>query len=450
MKIDTGRYMNPTATPNIKAHMQLIGMDGKILPKSKVNNIVLTIPKAELDTHLSTYWDEVKDVLPTDLVLKSTKGGFRKVSRNKVVKAAGGVDIFFRPVLCEVIETYLSSQDRQALIVNGIKLSAVHDDKYSVYASVTLEPEITWKKQPGILEPLNIKIPKSPDNAVELLTDAEIRHATDRQAVLKPEAQGTIAVEGLVAVVDCDSSIDGKPWTPGCVIAAKWPLEKAHMKSDEMYEALIGMNEGDVKDFSFTLNEKYGAEAGRHVTVHLRLIQLFSKHKPEINDDLAITNGAKTLEEWKDSLRIKSAKSLETAKNNIIRTMVLNTIIHPDVLDIEPVPFEWMASKAREIYNEARALTRTEDELVAQFGKETIADGQPVKTKEDVVTILAQKSAQQLVNSLIIRSWGRLKGVVGDSTLNNMGEYNKLVIAEMMKVAVIEEVDMTQEQGKVG
>jgi hypothetical protein len=125
--------------------------------------------------------------------------------------------------------------------------------------------------------------------------------------------------------------------------------------------------------------------------------------------------------------------------------MALNTIVNPDTVDMEPIPYDWMLSKAREIYSQVRSVVKTEEELLAQFATEKMPDGSAVSSRADVLTLLAHKSAQQLASNLIIRSWGKMKKVDGDLRLEYMSEFNENVINTMISIANVVEIDLPKE-----
>lgn len=444
MMIEGGHNKMHPHKHDVKPEMNLGNVVGEVLDKAKTNNIVININKPDLDVYLNKYWSEVRDVIPKDIMDKATKGGFRTPSRSRIIKVAGGPSAFYRPVLCEAVETYLNAKERQALVVGQLEFTE-GINTYTIVANVTLEPNIIWKKKPGIDEPLTVNIPKQKDNAVELLVESQLRHAANKIAVLEPTSPDTKATEGMVAVVNCESFIEGNKWAPGCVSNAKWPVEKEYMKSIELYDAIVGMKSGESKSITMTLNDKFGQDSGRVATAHLHIVQLFNKKVAPIDDDLAISNGFKTLDEYKVHLTTKTTKEMADAKANLIRTMALNAVVNPDTVDMEPIPYDWMLQKAREIYSQVRSVVKTEEELLAQFATEKMPDGSAVSSKADILTLLAHKSAQQLASNLIIRSWGKMKKVEGDTRLEYMSEFNENVINAMISIANVTEVDLPKE-----
>lgn len=418
---------------------------GSIKQQASMHAVDVNVTKHDLEAKFDKYWDQVKDILPESLTKAAQKGGFRKVTKQRVIKAAGGRAKFFEPALVEMVDDYLATQDRQALAYNTVSMTDGFEGQCTVTGLVHLEPAITWKKKPGIEEPLAIKMIKEPDNLIERMVDEELKRKQNDSVVLVPLDATTQAIDDNVVVVSCSSSMladDGTltKWNPGCLTNAKWPVQKGWIKHPDIYEALVGMKADDTKEFVIVLNENFGTDQGKKVKIALTVKQVYKKDMPAIDDDLAKTNGFNDLESYRTSLVVALTRKLEERKEKVKAAHILNELANPEVIDVEPIPHAWMMQKAQQLYMEARRYAESEADLVSRFKGATINDGSPVTDKNTLLVFLAQRAAVELVQDLVIRSWGKLKGVEGDKTLANMGSFVQNVKAELNKVVKVEEV----------
>lgn len=410
--------------------------------------IDVNIPKAELAPLFDQYWNEVKDILPNHLVQAALKGGFRKVTRQRVVKVSGGKNVFYAPVLTQTVENYLNTQEKQAIAFNSVDMK--EDDTtgvVTVSASVFLEPGISWKKKPGIDEPLTIKLAKEPANLIDILVEDDLKRKQAESTILVPLQDDAKVELGHVAVLDGQSAMlkpDGtlEQWTPGCFTMQKWLIVSEDLKQPEIIDSLLGAVKGDVKSITMVLNDKFGADAGKTVEAKFKVQQVLRRDQAEINDDLAKTHGYDTLAILKSSLAIGLKKKVIEVREKTKRMQILNELANPAVVDVDPLPIEWLRMKGQELYREARSYTRTEEELVSKMAGGKLLNGDAVVDRGSIIRWFAEKAAQELIQDLIIRSWGKLKGVEGDATLKNLGVYNEAVSAELLKLAVIEEVEV--------
>jgi hypothetical protein len=120
----------------------------------------------------------------------------------------------------------------------------------------------------------------------------------------------------------------------------------------------------------------------------------------------------------------------------------MSTLVNTKVVDMDPVPFEWMVQKGNQLYMEARSYARDEEDLISRFNGHTCMNGAPVNNKGSLIQFFAEKAAQDLITNLVLRSWGKKKGVPGDHKLENMANYVVDVKAELDRVAIVEEVDI--------
>lgn len=415
---------------------------GRIVPQAATSTLEMQVKKDLLFKGFDDYWDAVKDRIHPDIVKKAMKGGYRELKRDKVVKVAGGVSAFYRPVLLQFVSEYMATQPKQALaydqinFVEGIEVATIQ-------AAVYMEPDVTWKVAPvpGVEAPIEIQLPKLADNLLEQIVEAEIKRAQDTNVVLVP-LDGELTVErGHVVALDCQTLIDGEKWEPGTFTNNKWLIDDAIFKVPGMVDQIVGMAAGVNKTFKTTLNEKFGEFANKEAEITVRVNQLFKKDVPAIDDDLAVTVGKESLEAWKAELTTKYTEMLAVERSNYVTQALIGRLVNPDVVEVGAIPYVWMVNKAQSIYHEHRNMVRTEEDLLTRFAQARTGNGDLVKTKEDLLAFFAQKAGQMLVTDLVFRSLGKLKNVEGNSALTNLSAYADVVRNQLVKEAKTVEVE---------
>jgi FKBP-type peptidyl-prolyl cis-trans isomerase (trigger factor) len=438
MNAGPGKMQKPKKTTKPKMDASL--MKGTIKEQSHAHALEIEVPQITLEAKFAEYWNQVKDVLPPNIVKAATKGGFREVSRKRAVAAAGGKAQFFGPVLAEVVNTYLDGQPRQALLIVSVDLVELENCNFLVRSLVHLEPEVKWKAIPGIEAPIVVKVPKHPDGWVDLMVLEYLKKNQEDSVVLVPiPDDSTILADGHVALLNCQSLIGGIPWEQGTFTNKKWPINRAYYRQPELYDTIVGMKKGDEKTITFTLGEVFGEDRGKTVQATIRINQVFTKDTPEINDDLSMNFGYKTLDAWKVGIKTELERKIAEQQNNLVSINTMASLVNPEAVDVDPIPFNWMTEKAKAIYGSLRQKVPSEDELVKKFAGQRTTTGEEVKDKNTILTYLGEKAAQSLIHDLVLRSWGQKAGVEGDFSLSNIDEYITKVREKLESVVKIEE-----------
>jgi FKBP-type peptidyl-prolyl cis-trans isomerase (trigger factor) len=420
---------------------------GKITQQAAQFTVEISVPKVELKSKFKDYWDSVKDRLPAQLVKDATKGGFREIKQSRIVKAAGGPAHFYRPVLIDLISKFMNTQDRQALVYDKFDLfDGIEGSLNSTVSALAyLEPEIRWKSMPGIDSDISIDIPKLTPNLVELTVQAEIERVRDNNAIMKPVEDVTIPItDGQMAIVDFTTTIDGKIVDIGCGVNAKWYCNKESFNTPTIYDNLIGMKIGESKTFSVTYDNKTKQLAGKTGELTIRLNNILNISKPDINDDLAISHGKNNLESWRSELIKQYTEKLQHDRFEFIARAATDKLINPDVIEISPIPQIWLSGKATQIYYEQREKVKTEEDLINRFSTEKIGD-RTIKTKNDLLLYFANRAAEELVHDLVLRSWGKKKGVQGDTSLDSLGKFVELTRKELVAITKLNEIEHKSE-----
>jgi len=408
---------------------------------AKLSSITIGIPKPELEAKFNEYWDSVKDILPDYLVKRAKRGGYRQVTMPQVIRAAGGKARFFAPVLTEtVIDMTAKSNDKHVLYVSKVELEDGAETS-TIKALVYLEPEVKWLKDPP--ERFVVSIPKMPDNAVQLAVEEELESMRASKATLtsvnRPSTDGDIITVNVNATF-----LDGTQFNDATVKNARWPLDKRWHKTDELYVALFNRRKGDKFQVILPLpdNIKGSRPHDDKAVLDIEVVDVFEIQMPTLDDRFAARSGYTDMTAMRSNLENKHRLRLNAEREDLIWSKILDQLIDPQLVSVEPVPFAWMKSKALSIWSQARSSVKTEEDLLSGL-RRSIPDVK-FDTKADALSYLAMKAAQNLIVDLIVRSWGKRVGISGDTSLENLADYVATVKLEAVrKFTTVEETDAT-------
>lgn len=423
----------------------MTNVTGSVVDQAASSLVTIFVPKDHMEQKFKDYWEQVKDLVDESVIRESNKGGYRDVSMTRVAKVSGGTAQFFKPVLADAVQEYLNTQGRQALTITDVDILN-KPDGYSVQGLVFLEPTVTWKKDsiPGINTTLVVKIPKPVDNIETLLVEDKVRRDQEDHAILVPESETTVVADNHVILVDCESLLaDGSKWEAGSFTNNKWNVHPQTIKVTALYNAVLGMKAGESKKLAFTLDEKFENVGMKDQIINatFKIHQIYKKDTPALDDDLAKSCGYQDFAAYKEAITNAIKTQLEDQRKRLIDYHILATLSNPEVVTVGPVPHVWMSAKANEIYKQQRSMVKTEEELLARFQGATLSNGMEVNNKDTALRYIAERTTQSLVQSLILRDWGKMAEIPGNRKLDAVNEYLPTVQEELLKRLRIEEYD---------
>jgi FKBP-type peptidyl-prolyl cis-trans isomerase (trigger factor) len=398
-------------------------MSTELAPSAQT--FVTVISKKDLHGMFVKYWDIVKNNIDPTLIKKATKGGYRD-ARKRVAKMAGGNTVFYRPLLVDLVNSEAEKQGKGILYFDTFDLASKSENEYEIKASVSLIPEITWASPiPGIDEELVIEMPDITQEYVDSLVAKELEHSRDKSALLVPVEEGATLADGHVVVLSAESVADGKPYEPGCFANNKWLMDRKLFKLEGAYELLLGAKVGESKK----LTTKAPDQPELEVEVTLKIQQIFNRNRPPLDDDLAITFGFKTLDAYKTDILQKLKKVMdEEAKKLAIRQIMIKL---GSKVSVSPVSTQWMLSKGTELFMDRVKTFKSEDVVLDALTKQL---GLKEKmTRDAAINHAGQLAAQNLVEDLVIKSWGEKKGLVKEFVkLDNLPDYVRIVLKHLI------------------
>ena len=246
-----------------------------------------------------------------------------------------------------------------------------------------LAPEITLPEYKGI----EVKAPPTDITDEELSTQLE--SLRERLAEFDDISDRPLQDDDI-AVVDFTTTVDGKPLIEvigekGQYLAKRenhWLPIKEGSFLPGYAEQLVGMNEGDKKDVTITLDDEFPFEElrGKEMTLHTSLEGLKAAKLPELDDAFAekLAPG-KTLDEIKDMIR----ENMGSEKAKQINEFKVNQIVeHLNKAVNFELPDEIVQ---RETQNQA-------NQLVEEGTKKGASDADMLKQQEEIFTVATQRA----------------------------------------------------------
>jgi trigger factor len=283
------------------------------------------------------------------------------------------------------------------------------DGSIAFETRLILAPEFTLPVYKGI----EIKAPSTTVTDEEINTQLE--SIRERLAEFE-DITGRAIQKDDIAVVDFTTTLDGKPLTEaigekGQYLAKRenhWLPVKDGSFLPGYAEQLIGSSQGDQKDVSITLDDKFPFEElrGKSIVLHTTVQGIKAPKLPELNDEFAekLIPG-KTLDEIKDVIRenmgMEKTKQINELKVSQI-VEKLNAAIHFEL------PEEIVK---REVQNQANSL-------VEQGSQQGASDEDILKQQEEIFSVATKRAVTNLRTNFLLQEIAQAeKIIVSDADL---------------------------------
>jgi trigger factor len=283
------------------------------------------------------------------------------------------------------------------------------DGSIAFETRLILAPEFTLPVYKGI----EIKAPSTSVTDEEINTQLE--SIRERLAEFE-DITGRAIQNDDIAVVDFTTTLEGKPLTEaigekGQYLAKRenhWLPVKEGSFLPGYAEQLVGSLQGDQKDVSITLDEKFPFEElrGKTIVLHTTVQGIKAPKLPELNDEFAekLIPG-KTLDDIKAVIRenmgMEKIKQINELKVSQI-VEKLNTAIHFDL------PEEIVK---REVQNQANSL-------VEQGSQQGASDEDILKQQEEIFSIATKRAVTNLRTNFLLQEIAQAeKIIVSDADL---------------------------------
>lgn len=283
------------------------------------------------------------------------------------------------------------------------------DGSIAFETRLILAPEFTLPVYKGI----EIKAPSTSVTDEEINTQLE--SIRERLAEFE-DVTGRAIQNDDIAVVDFTTTLDGKPLTEaigekGQYLAKRenhWLPVKEGSFLPGYAEQLVGSLQGDQKDVSITLDEKFPFEElrGKTIVLHTTVQGIKAPKLPELNDEFAekLIPG-KTLDDIKalihENMGMEKTKQINEFKVSQI-VEKLNAAIHFEL------PEEIVK---REVQNQANSL-------VEQGSQQGASDEDILKQQEEIFSVATKRAVTNLRTNFLLQEIAQAeKIIVSDADL---------------------------------
>ncbi|MFW0796405.1 trigger factor [Gordonia sp. CPCC 205515] len=277
----------------------------------------------------------------------------------KLIEARVGRD----SILAQVVNDVLPSKYSQAVDETDTKAigqpeidlgELVYGDPVSFTAEVDVRPEIELPDFATLA--VQVDALEIDENAV----DEQLEGLRARFGTLKGVERAI--VEGDFVSIDLSATVDGEPVDEASTEGLSHEVGSGEL-IEGLDDALIGLSDGESKEFTTTLVA--GDHAGEEAQVTVTVKSVKERELPEVDDEFAqMASEFDTVDELRESLgeQVKSSKKFEQA--NAVRDKVLEELL--EKVEI-PLPEKVVADEVEGQQHQIIHALGHDDEQVAKF-----------------------------------------------------------------------------------
>jgi trigger factor len=331
------------------------------------------LPKSQLEITVTIANDELKPFLEKAAleISQQTKiEGFRpgKAPYEILKQKIGEMKIYEEAAALTVKKSYVEIVQKEKIDPLGSpkidfeKLAPGNDFIYK--ATVNLIPEVKIGDYKSIkIKEKDIKITdEEVDKVIDELRNMRATEVLEDKAIAK----------GDKAEVDFDVLRDGVPIDGGT--QKKYPLIiGSNVFIPGFEDNLIGLKTGEEKSFDLSFPEKYHNKnlAGKPATFKVKILSVFKRAMPEINDEFAISLGQKSLTDLKESIEHNLEHEEHHKEEEKIEIELLDKLI--DKSEFGEIPDILITSEVNKMLQEMESNLLREgikfDEYLKHLGK---------------------------------------------------------------------------------
>ena len=303
--------------------------------------VEVRINKKTAETMTKSFWKEYS---------KSIKvNGFRtgKVPLSMAKKVKVPID----QMMCTAYSQYANIKFTESA-PRKVILTADHKTEGATTTfNAWLEPEVTLAKE---------ELDKVLDNTFKIPQFNNDRYIDDRLYAFqklhpdlrnKESSMGGVlpSSDGDMVEIKVDCVVDGQPYKEGCEEATRVRLLKDTIRPPSLYDRLLGVVPGH--EFMLETNDiprAWGDKLhGKMMKLFVKILRVYLCEESKVDDDLAITAGFKSLEEWKRSLNDSAdrmaAGQYEMHKKQLVIAAILG------IAKVGDFPAKWLDEKIKEL-----------------------------------------------------------------------------------------------------
>jgi len=302
--------------------------------------------------------------------------GFRasgKHKKDEMEKRVGRVRLYHILFATFADQHLVNDAPRKILMTDGHKVHDGGDTQWwMIQVDIWVEPEVKLDGQEMDGLEFNITCIDAASFVAEKMREFAILHPYLRNKV-DDKGNPLPAQEGDMVDVAVEAMVDGKKFDSGCEESTNLRLIKGTMHPVELYESLLGKKAGDIVNLKNVqhIPPAFANELqGKSMDINCKINRVYTCEDSAINDDLAITAGFNSLDQWHSNLLDVTNKRISSYKEQMRRTAVIEHLMkHATMPDF---PRCWQEIKVKELIDrgEFNKLTPM-DKLCSQLNDVT-------------------------------------------------------------------------------
>jgi hypothetical protein len=402
----------------------------------------LFFAKSELDPVFDWWWNQAKEGLAQKLVQqklgqqkkKLTKASpTKKYSRDEVARILGNKFAIFEPLLQDLLLQCLQEKvwPDEPLFTTNFMLDEQPVDGVD---GLTLACRVFLNEPASFEKPFELVVSHPRPSEENIASEFEKRMAmylAQRSREFEktnPLGAQVCVEEGDIAVISTQPIIEGEPWKVGTLTKNKLRVIQGGCHPDEFRQQLLGLAVGN-HSIKFTLNEKFGKQAGKEVSMDLTIHSILTYQLPDWSDEIAQECSFKTLEQMREEVRKQAERTQTQAWEQKASHEVLTTMIA--AADFEPLPEEWLTQKANSKFDQLlRSVKGDEQQLIKLTN---------TSNRDHLLFVLASQARIEACQEIALFSWGLANGMqrTKEKDLGNFKAFLRDVMERALSEAII-------------
>jgi hypothetical protein len=412
--------------------------------------IQVTLPKDKMKVEMDAQWNQFLESLTDGQIKALTKGGYRKITKERVFKKFGGMENFYTEMLHDAVRVEAVKKGRDVLTTASIAAQEV-DHGFVVQAVVYLEPTVKFVNTPPAT--FKVRMAELTDQTVQTKVDQRFKQLQEQHALFVPVTRskdtgglrdGDYVTLTLEAYIKEDSKLEEVK-----AFAMKNQRVQYNGNANQakpfFLDRELALTGGELGTSANSWDVPAAEEGqpaqpftGKHFYTAITIEKVEQRELPAIDDELAVSTNWESLAQMKTQFTKDAEDELTREREDFVTRVVLNSLMQNST--VSPIPEIWARRRADSLVAQQVKQFGGEKRLCQMFG---VADtGQ-----------LNAMHYNQLRNSLrmqlVLRAWGILHNVPGDTSLGATQEYTQALEKHILNTIEIEDAAEGQLQDLV-